>query len=55
MGRGKEDPSRDPGLKQSALETRELDFTEIRPSGFDYKYMLIFVDTFLGCVKAYPT
>lgn len=33
----------------------EIDFTEIKPGKYGYKYLLIFVDTFSGWVEAFPT
>lgn len=33
----------------------ELDFTEVRSSTYNYKYLLIFMDSFSGWVEAYPT
>ncbi|XP_040613590.1 protein NYNRIN-like [Mesocricetus auratus] len=33
----------------------EIDFTEIKPGKYGYKYLLVFVDTFLGWTEAYPT
>ncbi|XP_047402925.1 uncharacterized protein LOC124980911 [Sciurus carolinensis] len=33
----------------------EVDFTEIKPGMYGYKYLLVFVDTFSGWVEAYPT
>lgn len=33
----------------------EIDFTEVRPGMYGLKYLLVFVDTFSGWVKAFPT
>lgn len=33
----------------------EIDYTEIKPAKYRYKYLLVFVDTFSGWVEAYPT
>ncbi|KAM4878018.1 uncharacterized protein RHO17_007356 [Thomomys bottae] len=33
----------------------KIDFTEIKPGQYGYKYLLVFVDTFSGWVEAYPT
>lgn len=33
----------------------ELDFTEVRSSTYNYKYLLVFIDSFSGWVEAYPT
>ena len=33
----------------------EMNFTEVRPGKFDYRYLLVLVDTFSGWTKAYPT
>ncbi|XP_057350014.1 uncharacterized protein LOC118926793 isoform X2 [Manis pentadactyla] len=33
----------------------EIDFTEIKPGKYKFKYLLVFVDTFSGWVKAFPT
>lgn len=33
----------------------EIDFTEIKPGIYGYKYLLVFVDTFSGWVEAFPT
>ncbi|KAF0879905.1 NYNRI protein, partial [Crocuta crocuta] len=32
----------------------EVDFTEIKPGKFNYKYLLVFIDTFSGWVEAFP-
>ncbi|XP_023068770.1 uncharacterized protein LOC111543135 [Piliocolobus tephrosceles] len=33
----------------------EIDFTEIKPGKYGYKYLLVFVDTFSGWTEAFPT
>ncbi|XP_073928216.1 uncharacterized protein [Castor canadensis] len=33
----------------------EVDFTEVKPGKFGYKYLLVFIDTFSGWVEAFPT
>jgi hypothetical protein len=33
----------------------EVDFTEVKPKKFGYKYLLVFIDTFSGWVEAFPT
>ncbi|XP_077894559.1 protein NYNRIN-like isoform X1 [Ictidomys tridecemlineatus] len=33
----------------------EIDFTEIKPGMYGYKYLLVFVDTFSGWAEAFPT
>ncbi|KAK1334887.1 hypothetical protein QTO34_004458 [Cnephaeus nilssonii] len=33
----------------------EIDFTEVKPAKYRYKYLLVFVDTFSGWVEAFPT
>ena len=33
----------------------EVGFTEVKPGKYGYKYFLVFVDTFSGWVKVYPT
>lgn len=33
----------------------EIDFTKVKPGLYDYKYLLVFIDTFSGWVEAYPT
>ena len=33
----------------------EIDFTEVKPGQYGYKYLLVFVDTFSGWVEAFPT
>ena len=33
----------------------EIDFTEVRPGKYGYRYLLVFVDTFSGWVEAFPT
>lgn len=33
----------------------EVDFTIIKPGKYGYKYLLVFIDTFSGCVEAFPT
>lgn len=32
----------------------EMDFTEVKPGLFDYKYLLVFVDTVTGWLEAFP-
>ena len=32
----------------------EVDFTEVKPRQYGYKYLLVFIDTFSGWVEAYP-
>lgn len=32
-----------------------MDFTEIKPGKFGYRYLLVFVDTFSGWTEAFPT
>ena len=32
-----------------------MDFTEVKPKQYGYKYLLVFIDTFSGWVEAYPT
>ena len=34
---------------------REIDFTEVRPGTYEYRYLLVLVDTLSGWVEAYPT
>jgi hypothetical protein len=33
----------------------EVDFTEVKPEKFGYKYFLVFIDTFSGWVEVFPT
>ncbi|XP_045855713.1 protein NYNRIN-like [Meles meles] len=33
----------------------EIDFTEIKPGMYGYKYLLVFLDTFSGWAEAFPT
>lgn len=33
----------------------EVDFTEIKPSMYNNRYLLLFIDTWSGRVEAYPT
>lgn len=33
----------------------EVDFTEIKPTKYGNKYLLVFIDTFSGWVEAFPT
>ena len=33
----------------------EIDFTEVRPGKYGYRYMLVLADTFSGWVEAFPT
>ena len=33
----------------------EVDFTEVKPGKYGYRYLLGFVDTFSGCTEAFPT
>jgi transposase InsO family protein len=32
-----------------------MDFTEIKPGKYGYKYLLVLVDTFSGWTEAFPT
>ena len=34
---------------------REIDFTEVRPGKYGYRYLLVLVDAFSGWVEAFPT
>ncbi|KAK1346142.1 hypothetical protein QTO34_008611 [Cnephaeus nilssonii] len=33
----------------------EIDFTEVKPARYGYRYLLVFIDTFSGWVEAFPT
>ena len=33
----------------------KVDFTEVKPDRYGYKYLLVFIDTFSGWVEAFPT
>ena len=33
----------------------EIDFTEVRPGKYGYRYLSVLVDTFSGWVEAFPT
>lgn len=33
----------------------EIDFSAVKPWKYGYKYLLVFLDTFSGCVEAFPT
>ena len=33
----------------------EIDFTEVRPGKYGYRYLLVLVDTFSGWLEAFPT
>lgn len=33
----------------------EVDFTEVKPARYGYRYLLVFIDTFSGWVEAFPT
>ena len=33
----------------------EIDFTEVRPGKYGYRYLLVLVNTFSGWVEAFPT
>jgi hypothetical protein len=33
---------------------RSINFTEVRPGNYGYKYLLVFVDVFPGWVEAFP-
>jgi transposase InsO family protein len=33
----------------------EVDFTEVKPGRYGYKYLLVLIDTFSGWVEAFPT
>jgi hypothetical protein len=47
--RGTEYLSTKPGVYQ------EMDFTEIKPREFRYKYFLVFIDTCSGCTESFQT
>ena len=32
-----------------------VDFTDVKPGKYGYKYLLVFIDTLFGCTEAYPT
>lgn len=32
-----------------------MDFTEVKPARYRWKYLLVFIDTFSGWVEAFPT
>jgi hypothetical protein len=32
-----------------------VDFTEVKPGRYGYKYFLVLIDTFSGWVEAFPT
>ena len=32
-----------------------MDFTDVRPGKYGYRYMLVLADTFSGWVEAFPT
>ena len=32
-----------------------MDFTEVKPGKYGYKYLLVFVDTFSGWTEGFPT
>ena len=52
--RGKADPHKRPwGDKPGTYS--EVDFTDIKPGKYGYKYLLVFIDTFSGWVEAFPT
>ena len=40
---------------QTPGEHWELDFTEVSPGTFRFKYLLVFIDTFSGWTEAFPT
>ena len=58
----KNNPKPDPHQKkegkqyqgQCPLEDRQIDFTQM-PKVREWKYLLVFVDTFSGWIEAYPT
>jgi transposase InsO family protein len=33
----------------------EVDFTEVKPGRYGYRYLLVLIDTFSGWVEAFPT
>jgi transposase InsO family protein len=33
----------------------EVDFTEVKPGRYGYKYLLVLIDTFSGWVEVFPT
>ena len=46
------------GVRQRGSRTGtywEVDFTEVKPGKYGYKYLLVFVDTFSGWTEAFPT
>lgn len=51
---GKEYPTRDLDSRKWVYKNCALDFTEIRPTILHYKYLLVFVDSFSGWMKAFP-
>lgn len=47
-----------PGVRVCGLRPGthgEIDFTEIKPGMYGYKYFLVFLDTFSGWAEAFPT
>jgi hypothetical protein len=34
---------------------QEMDFIEVKPGKFGYKYLLVFIDTFSGWIETSPT
>lgn len=53
MPNGKNAGTRLRGKKPEAYW--EIDFTEMKPGKYGYKYLLVFVDTFSGWTEAFPT
>jgi hypothetical protein len=52
--RGKADPHKRPwGDKPGTYS--EVDFTDIKPGKYGYKYLLVFIDTFSGWLEAFLT
>ena len=44
------------GLRGDRLGTYwEVDFTEVKPARYGNKYLLVFIDTFLSWIEAFPT
>ncbi|XP_043416497.1 LOW QUALITY PROTEIN: uncharacterized protein LOC122471687 [Prionailurus bengalensis] len=50
---GKNPGSRTRGTRPGAYW--EVDFTEVKPGKYGYKYLLVFIDTFSGWTEAFPT
>jgi hypothetical protein len=43
------------GSGEGVGRTWEVDFTEVKPGRYGYRYLLVLIHTFSGWVEAFPT